>query len=110
MRKRERDLYQGTLDLMVLKSLLRGARHGYEVLRWIRQTTDGELEIEEGALYPSLHRLEARGWVTSEWGVSESGRQARYYTLTAAGREELEAEAATWRRYVIAMAKIMEAS
>jgi PadR family transcriptional regulator PadR len=109
MRKRERDLYQGTLDLMVLKALLWGARHGYEVLRWIRRTTDGELEIEEGALYPSLHRLEARGWVTSEWGVSESGRQARYYTLTAAGREELEAEAATWRRYVTAMAKIMEA-
>src|SRR5215472_13684377 len=100
MPRRERELYQGTLDLMVLQSLVGGARHGYEVLRWIRRTTDGELEIEEGALYPSLHRLEARGWVSSEWGVSESGRQARYYTMTAAGHEELEAEAATWRRYV----------
>ena len=110
MRKRERELFQGTLDMFILKSLLWGARHGYEVMRWIRQVTGGDLEIEEGALYPALHRLESRGWLTSEWGVSENGRQARFYTLTAAGRQELELETATWRRYVNAVAKILEAT
>ena len=107
--KRERDLFQGTLDMFVLKSLVWGARHGYEILRWIVQVTGGDLNIEEGALYPALHRIEARGWVSSEWGIAESGRQARFYRLNDAGRQELELETATWRRYVAAAAKILEA-
>jgi transcriptional regulator len=110
MGKRERELFQGTLDMMILKALIWGSRHGYEIMRWIRQVTAGDLQVEEGALYPALHRLDARGWVTSDWGVSDSGRQARYYALTAAGRQELDLEASTWRRYVTAVAKVMEAT
>ena len=95
------DLVQGTLELLVLKTLSRGeAMHGFEVLRWLRDTTEGALLVEEGALYPALHRMERRGWIAGEWGVSEKGRRAKYYALTPAGSTELEREEAQWLRYL----------
>ncbi|HVR96380.1 MAG TPA: PadR family transcriptional regulator [Thermoanaerobaculia bacterium] len=109
MGKRQMDLLQGTLDMLVLKALIWGPRHGYEVMRWVRQVSEGGLQIEEGALYPSLHRIQARGWVEAEWGVSETGRQAKFYTLTAEGRKQFEEETASWKRYVDTVARVLEA-
>ena len=97
------DLLRGTLDVLVLRACTWGPRHGYAVARWIEDATTGTLQIEEGALYHALHRLEKRGWVTSEWGVSETNRRAKYYTLTAAGRKQLAAQTATWARYAHAV-------
>lgn len=101
------DVRQGTLDLLVLKALTGGAMHGYSVLGWLRERTDGELRIEDAALYPALHRMEARGWIESEWGLSENNRRAKFYQLTAAGRKELRAEAESWGRYVEMVAKVL---
>lgn len=101
------DLLRGTLDMLVLKALLWGPRHGYAVTAWIRDTTDEALTIEDGALYGALHRLAARGWIEAEWGVSENNRKAKYYNLTPAGRRELKAQTATWSRYSAAVAKVM---
>lgn len=109
MPKRPTDLFQGTLDMLLLKALLWGPRHGYEVMHWIHQVTGDGLHVEEGALYPALHRLEARGLVTSEWGVSDSGRQAKFYCLTGAGRRSLDEVTSIWLRYVAAVARIIEA-
>jgi PadR family transcriptional regulator, regulatory protein PadR len=103
------DVLKGTLDLMILKSLSGGPRHGYGVMRWIRSTTDGALAVEDGALYPALHRLVARRWITAEWGVSENNRRAKYYELTAAGRKQLTRELATWARFSEALGKIVSA-
>ncbi len=97
------DLVKGTLDVLVLKALSWGPRHGYAVARWIEDATGGALQIEEGALYHALHRLEQKGAVTSEWGVSETNRRARYYTLTPAGRQRLVTQTATWTRYAEAV-------
>ena len=97
------DLLQGTLDVLVLKTLTWGPRHGYAVARWIEDATGGALQIEEGALYHGLHRLEKKGWVTSEWGVSETNRRAKYYALTTAGRQQLVTQTATWTRYAEAV-------
>ena len=97
------DLLKGTLDVLVLKALTWGPRHGYAVARWIEDATSGQLQVEDGALYHALHRLEKQGWLDSEWGVSETNRRARYYTLTAAGRRQLAAKAATWTRYAEAV-------
>ena len=97
------DLLKGTLDVLVLKALTWGPRHGYAVARWIEDTTRGTLQIEEGALYHGLHRLEKRGWVTAEWGLSEANRRAKYYTLTVDGRQQLVAQTATWTRYAEAV-------
>ena len=97
------DLLKGTLNVLVLKALAWGPRHGYEVARWIEDVTGGALQLEEGALYHCLHRLEKRRWVTSEWGVTDGNRRAKYYTLTAAGRRQLGVETATWTRYVDAV-------
>lgn len=97
------DLLRGTLDVLVLKALTWGPRHGYAVARWIDDATAGTLQIEEGALYHGLHRLEKRGWVTSEWGLSEANRRAKYYTLTVDGRQQLVAQTATWTRYAEAV-------
>jgi len=95
------DVVPGTLEMIVLKTWSRGgALHGFGVLAWLRQATDGELFIEEGALYPALHRMEQRGWLTGEWGVSEKGRRARYYRITAAGRTQLRAEERRWTSYI----------
>ncbi len=97
------ELLKGTLDVLVLKSLIWGPRHGYAVARWIEEATHGALSIEEGALYHALHRLEKRGWVTGEWGLSDANRRAKYYALTSAGRDQLAAKTVTWTRYAEAV-------
>src|SRR5215470_19585586 len=102
------DLLQGTLDMLVLKTLSRGAMHGYAVARWIQQTTDDALQLEEGTLYPALYRMERKGWITSKWGQSENNRKARYYKLTSAGRKQLEAESRAWISLSEAISKIMQ--
>jgi len=94
--------------MLILKTLIRGPMHGYHVMEHIRQATEDVLRVEEGALYPALHRLELRGLLASEWGVSENNRRAKYYRLTAAGRSHLADEAARWRRMTAAIARIME--
>jgi PadR family transcriptional regulator, regulatory protein PadR len=99
----------GTLELLVLQTLSNGAQlHGFEVLDVIREATGEALVIEEGALYPALHRLERKGWLSSEWAVSERGRRAKYYRLTAKGRAALVKQQAEWDRYVWAMARVAE--
>jgi len=100
-------LLKGTLDVLVLKALSWGPMHGLAVLRWIEQTTKDQLQIEEGALYPALHRLELRGLLSAEWGTSDNNRRAKYYDLTAAGRKQLAAETAQWRRLSGAIAQVM---
>jgi transcriptional regulator len=103
------DLLQGTLDILVLKTLAWGPRHGYAVARWIAETTGDALQVEEGALYTALHRLEKRGWVESEWGLSENNRRAKYYQVTAAGRKQLQASTLLWHRYVDAVSAVLGA-
>jgi transcriptional regulator len=104
------ELLQGTLDVLVLKSLVFGPRHGYAVARWIKDTSDDALTVEDRALYVALHRLENRGWVSAEWGLSENNRRAKYYRLTAAGRRQLGAETARWSRYAAAVFKVLDAA
>ena len=106
--QRPSDLLQGTLDMLVLKALARGPLHGYGVAEMIHRRSEDVLRVEEGALYPALHRLELRGRLASEWGASENNRRAKYYRLTAAGRRSLEAERAQWNRLVAAIARVME--
>lgn len=103
------DLLQGTLGILILKCLLPGTAHGYGVSRWIEDTTGDVLRIEEGSLYPALRRLEDRGLVTSEWGLSENNRRARFYTITAAGRKHLRNEAGVWLRYSQAVTRVLRA-
>ena len=102
------DLFTGTLDILILKALTWGPRHGYAIGRWIRETTEDVLTIQEGALYPALHRLERRGLISEEWGETDTGRQAKYYTLTKKGRSRLKVESDEWRRIVAAMALALE--
>lgn len=104
------DLLQGTLDVLVLKTLTWGARHGYAIARWIRDTTGNELLVEDGALYTSLHRMEHRGWVSAEWGLTEDNRRVKLYELTASGRQELRARTANWTRYARAVAAVLQAT
>jgi PadR family transcriptional regulator PadR len=101
------DLLQGTLDVLVLKTLSWGPRHGYAVARWIRDTSDGTIAVEDRALYVALHRLETRGWLESEWGLSENNRRARYYRLTAAGRRQLLRKTEDWTSYATAVFRIL---
>ena len=101
-------LLQGTVDLLVLRALQAGPAHGYAVSRWVRQRTDGVLSMEDAALYQALHRLEARGWIEAEWGLSENNRRAKYYALTPAGRRELRSEVSAWRKYAEAVFKVIE--
>ena len=103
------DLLQGTLGILILKSLLIAPAHGYAISRWIEDATDDVLRIEEGSLYPALRRLEDRGWVTSEWGLSENNRRARFYATTAAGRKHLRSEASVWLRYSQAVTRVLRA-
>ena len=102
------DLLQGTLDVLVLRTLAWQPMHGYAVSRWIRERTEGTLEIEDAPLYKALHRLEQAGCVSAEWGLSENNRRARYYRLTATGRSRLKAEEASWRRYAAAVFRVLE--
>ena len=101
------DLLKGTLDVLVLKTLSWGPRHGYAVSRWIAETTDDALSVDEGALYTSLHRLEQRALVESEWGLSENNRRAKFYQLTPAGRAALRAQTQRWTRYAEAVFKVL---
>ena len=101
-------LLQGTLDLLVLKTLSWGPRHGYAIARRIEEATDDALRIEEGSLYPALYRMERRGWIASAWGKSEIGQRIKIYSLTAAGRAQLRAESAQWKDFTSAVAKLME--
>jgi transcriptional regulator len=93
------DLYTGSLELLILKALSWDAQHGYAIGRWIRQTTRDMLRVQEGALYPALHRLERRGYLEELWGVSETGREAKFYRLSPSGRKRLREETLRWRRY-----------
>jgi PadR family transcriptional regulator, regulatory protein PadR len=104
------ELIQGTLEMLVLRALVRGALHGYGVAEWIEQTSQQVLKVEEGALYPALHRLELRGLVKAEWGASENNRRAKFYRLTAEGRKRLETESQRWARLTAAVAFVMQAS
>ena len=104
------DLYVGTLDVLILKALSWGPLHGYAVGRWIRHTTDQALTVQEGALYPALHRLQAKGWLADEWGVTETGREAKYYRLTPAGRRQLRTEVPRWQTYARAVSAALEAA
>ena len=104
------DLVRGTLDMLILRTLAWGPMHGYSVSALIKQRTEEEILVEEGALYPALHRLEKSGWVESEWGVSENNRRAKYYRLTARGRAQLKVEHETWKRYVAAVSRVMRAA
>jgi transcriptional regulator len=101
-------LVQGTLDMLVLKALTRGAMHGYSIAEFIQQSSEDVLRVEEGALYPALHRLELRGLVSAEWGVSDNNRRAKYYRLTAAGKKRLAEEASSWERLAGAIARVMQ--
>lgn len=101
------DLLKGTLDLLVLKTLSWGPSHGYGVARWIEQVTADVLRVEEGSLYPALHRLEKQGLVDSDWGLSENNRRAKYYTITADGRRQLRAESADWSRFSAAVFQVL---
>ena len=103
------NLLQGTLDVLILKTLSWQPLHGYSISRWIRRRTDGVLGVEDAALYQALHRLERRGWIASEWGLSENNRRAKFYHLTAAGRRQLRAEDGAWRQYAAAVFKVLEA-
>jgi len=102
------DLLQGTLDLLILKTLTWGPRHGYAVAQWIRDTTDAALDIEEGALYTALHRMEKRGLLTAEWGLSENNRKAKYYELTQLGRKQLRSKTDIWTLYASAVFKVLQ--
>ena len=103
------EVLRGTLDLLILKAVSWGPTHGYGVARWIEQATSDVLQIEEGSLYPALHRLETRGWIDAEWGTSENNRRAKYYTLTAKGRAQLRVEADTWSRFANAVFAALDA-
>ena len=103
------EVLRGTLDLLILKAVSWGPTHGYAVARWIEQATNDVLRIEEGSLYPALHRLETRGWIKAEWGTSENNRRAKYYALTPKGRAQLRLESATWTRFANAVFAALEA-
>src|SRR5689334_7431117 len=103
------DLLRGTLDLLVLKTLSWGPMHVLAVLQWIERTTKQRLQVEEGALYPALHRMEDRGWLDAEWGHTDRGRRAKFYRLTAAGRRQLSAELSKWARYSEAVSWLLDA-
>ena len=101
------DLYTGTLDVLILKAVSWGPRHGYAVGRWIRDTTEDVLAVQEGVLYPALHRLERKGLLSEQWSLSETGRQAKFYSLTAGGRAQLKREVARWSRVSRAVSRAL---
>ena len=108
MAKQKTDLLQGTLDLLVLKILALGPTHGWDISQRIQQISQDVLRVNQGSLYPALHRLEAQGWIGSEWGTSDNNRQAKYYKLTVAGRRQLAAETAMWERFSGAISLILK--
>jgi transcriptional regulator len=98
----------GTLDMLILKALTRGEMHGYAIAQFIQRASEEVLKVEEGALYPALHRLEVRGWLKSAWGVSDNNRRAKYYRLSALGRRELDRESEYWSRVAAAVTRVMQ--
>jgi PadR family transcriptional regulator, regulatory protein PadR len=102
------DLPQGTLDLLILRTLLSGPQHGWAISERVQQVSSDVLRIQQGSLYPALHRLERRGWVKAKWGTSDNNRRAKYYELTRAGQRQLEAETESWRKLTAAVAQILE--
>jgi PadR family transcriptional regulator, regulatory protein PadR len=104
------ELLHGTLEVMILKTLSWGPMHGYGIGRWIDQLSGGTLQIEEGSLYPALYRLEKKGWIDAEWGLSEKNRRAKYYTLSEAGRRELRAGAKMWTGFAQAVSRVLSAT
>ena len=108
MADRDIDLIQGTLNVLILKTLAWGPANGYAIAQWVRELTSGDIELEEGALYPALHRMEHRGWVTAEWGMSENNRRAKYYRLTSLGRTHLAEERANWQRFTLAVERVLQ--
>lgn len=107
MSKATNPLLHGTLDALILKTLSWGPRHGYAIARWLEETTDEEIRIEEGSLYPALYRMEERGLIEAEWGMSELGRRAKLYKLTVTGRAQLRAETAEWQRFTAAVSRVL---
>jgi PadR family transcriptional regulator PadR len=103
------DLFRGTLDLFILKTLTWGPMHGLAVVRWIERITDSRLRIEEGALYPALHRMEQKGWLSAEWGMTENNRRAKFYRLTSRGRKQFATHLSIWERYIKAAAMVLSA-
>jgi PadR family transcriptional regulator PadR len=110
MTKTKAELLQGTLDLLILKSLSLGPLHGYGIIQRIRQLSGEMLTVEQGSLYPALYRIEQRGWVGSKWGTNETGRKAKFYTLTKAGRRQLSEEEKSWDLLSLAIAKVRQAT
>jgi transcriptional regulator len=102
------ELPQGTLDLLILKTVALGPQHGWAISERIQQISHDVLQIQQGSLYPALHRLERRGWITASWGTSDNNRKAKFYELTRSGRKQLEAEAATWRKLAVAVSQVLE--
>jgi PadR family transcriptional regulator, regulatory protein PadR len=105
--KERLELLQGTLDLLILRTLILGPQHGQGIARAIQQTSDEELLVEHGALYPGLQRLEERGWISAKWGISSNNRRARFYSLTASGRRELVKETSKWKRFAAAIGRVL---
>ena len=101
------ELVQGTLDILVLQGLTWGPKHGYAVARWIEQSSKGSLTVLDGALYTALHRMEERGWIAAEWGISGHGRRAKFYRLTPVGRKQLQTETKGWTDYVAAVGRVL---
>jgi transcriptional regulator len=104
------ELLQGTLDLLILRTLIFGPQHGQGIARAIQQTSENELLVEHGALYPALQRLETKGWISAEWGTSSNNRKARFYTLTQAGRKQLVKETTKWERLTTAIGRVLTSS
>ena len=104
------DLLQGTLDLLILKTLALGPQHGWGISQRIQQISEDVLQVNQGSLYPALHRLEEQGWISAEWGMSDSNRQAKFYQLTRAGQRQLEVESANWARVSAAVGRILDAT
>jgi transcriptional regulator len=110
MTQQKADLLQGTLDMLILKAVSLGPLHGYGIIQRIHQMSGEMLEVEQGSLYPALYRIEQRGWVSAKWGVNETGRRAKFYTLSKAGKSQLEAEEASWDRLVLAISRMRQAT
>jgi PadR family transcriptional regulator, regulatory protein PadR len=110
MTDQKADLLKGTLDMLILKAVSLGPLHGYGIIQRIRQMSDEMLDVEQGSLYPALYRIEQRGWVSSQWEVSETGRRAKFYTITDIGTSQLEEEEASWDRLVLAITKMRQAT
>ncbi len=108
MAKGKNDLLQGTLTLLVLKTLCRGPVHGYGITAHIQRVSSDQLRVEEGSLYPALHRMEQEGWISSEWGLTDTNRRARFYSLTATGRQQLEQEEQSWARLIHSVASVLQ--